>query len=117
MNFCLECGKPLSSNVVFCTDCRAPDDDWEVPSEPEVPNAVASAQPTNAFAIVALVLGLMGISLLAVIFGHISLRQINRTGERGRAMALAGTILGWVGIAVAILLIIAVAAALGLDAP
>ena len=48
--------------------------------------------------------------LTAVITGHMSLSQIKRTGEGGRGLGLTGTILGWVGIALGILMIIAVLA-------
>jgi len=34
--------------------------------------------------------------VLAVIFGHVSLGQIRRTGEQGYGMALTGVILGWI---------------------
>ena len=37
-------------------------------------------------------------SIVAVITGHMSLSQIKRTGEGGRGLGLAGTIVGWVGI-------------------
>jgi hypothetical protein len=67
--------------------------------------------------IASLVLGIFwfwGIgSILALIFGYIGLRQIRERGEGGRGMAIAGVVLGWVGLAGAILLtvLIAVAAA------
>jgi len=54
---------------------------------------------TNVLAIVALVFGVGG-SFLGVIFGHIALAQIERTGERGRKQALAGVILGYLGCAI-----------------
>ncbi|KZE40957.1 hypothetical protein AVW09_13395 [Microbacterium sp. T32] len=44
--------------------------------------------------------------IAGVITGHISLAQIKRTGENGRGMALAGTIIGWAGIGVALLIIL-----------
>ncbi|HVX17668.1 MAG TPA: DUF4190 domain-containing protein [Acidimicrobiales bacterium] len=62
------------------------------------PTGGSGLTPTNAFAVVALVLGLLGGNLLAVIFGHLGRRQIRETGERGDGMALAGLILGYVGI-------------------
>lgn len=61
----------------------------------------APQRRTNGLAIAALVLGLTGFitcgftSILAVVFGHVSLGQIRRDGTDGRGMALAGTILGW----------------------
>ena len=62
---------------------------------------------TNVLAIISLVASIAGFIWLvpvigpitAVITGHISLAQIKRTGEKGRGMALAGTVIGWVGIA------------------
>ena len=37
-------------------------------------------------------------SVVAVITGHIALGQVKKTGEQGRGLALAGTIVGWVGV-------------------
>jgi len=50
---------------------------------------------TNPMAVVALVLGVLGGSILPIIFGHIARAQIRRTGESGAGMALAGLILGY----------------------
>lgn len=60
------------------------------------------APPTNGMATASLVCGLIGFfacgvtSILAVIFGHVSLSQIKRTGEGGHGMAVAGLILGYI---------------------
>jgi Domain of unknown function (DUF4190) len=62
---------------------------------------------TNVLAIISMVASIVGFvwilpfigSLAGVITGHISLRQIARTGEKGRGMALAGLIVGYVGLA------------------
>jgi hypothetical protein len=51
-------------------------------------------------AIAALVASLL-LSPLGVIFGHISLSQIKRTGEDGRGLAIAGLVIGYVGTAIA----------------
>ncbi|MEV4673282.1 MULTISPECIES: DUF4190 domain-containing protein [Actinomadura] len=59
------------------------------------------APPTNGMATASLVCGLIGFfacgvtSVLAVIFGHVSLSQIKRTGEGGHGMAVTGLILGY----------------------
>jgi hypothetical protein len=42
-------------------------------------------------------------SIVGAITGHISLGQIKKTGEQGRGLALAGVIIGWVGLALAII--------------
>jgi hypothetical protein len=73
------------------------------PPQPSPPR-----QTTNGLAIAALVLGIVWVgwlgSLLAVIFGHIALYQINRTGAMGRGLAVAGLVLGYVGLAVLVIL-------------
>lgn len=83
---------------------------------------IAYRQPvqskTNGMAIASLVLGILWIgglgSVLAVIFGYLGKNQINASGgtESGRGLAIAGIVLGIVGIVGAIawlLLIVAVA--------
>lgn len=58
-----------------------------------------SAPPrTNVFAVLALVLGIFT-GLFGIIFGHVALSQIKRTGELGSGMALAGLIIGYVWLA------------------
>ena len=59
----------------------------------------------NALAIVSLVSAFF-ISLVAVITGHIALSQIKRTGELGRGLAIAGLVLGYLGILLTIVGII-----------
>jgi zinc transporter ZupT len=60
---------------------------------------------TNTSAILALVFGIAG-GLLGIIFGHIALSQIKRTGEEGRGLAIAGLVLGYIGLAAGIVFII-----------
>jgi Domain of unknown function (DUF4190) len=67
--------------------------------------------PTNGLAIASLVCGVgtfvIGLSFIpAIICGHIARRQIRRTGEQGGGMALAGLILGYVGGALFIVLLL-----------
>ena len=60
----------------------------------------------NVLAIVSLAIAVVGfawLSLGAVITGHIALSQIKKTGEQGHGLALAGTIVGYVGIAVSLI--------------
>jgi hypothetical protein len=48
-------------------------------------------------------------SILAVVFGHIALSQIHQRGQRGRGMAIAGLVLGYIGLFfLAILIVLAV---------
>ena len=63
------------------------------------PPAVAPQQQTktNTLAIVSLITAFL-ISIVAVITGHIALKQIDQTGEQGRGLALAGLIIGYIGL-------------------
>lgn len=66
---------------------------------------------TNTLAIVSLVASLIGLVsgigfLVGIICGHIAIGQIKKTGEQGRGMALAGLIIGYVGIVLSIILTI-----------
>ena len=69
---------------------------------------------TSGLAIASLVLGIVWVywigSILAVIFGHVALSQTKRDPNlRGRGMAIAGLVLGYVGIALLIIGILAIA--------
>ena len=68
---------------------------------------------TNTLAIVSLVSSLVGVfvipvigQIVGIITGHMSLSQIKQTGEGGRGLGLAGVIIGWVTLGLAILGII-----------
>ena len=65
----------------------------------------AVARPTNTLAVVALVSSIVGIfiipilaSIAAVILAPMARKQIRETGENGDGMAVAGMIVGWVGL-------------------
>ncbi|WP_148613172.1 DUF4190 domain-containing protein [Nocardioides rubriscoriae] len=81
------------------------------------PYGYAQPQGTNGLAIASLVTSLVWVcglgSIAAVILGHIARGQIKRTGEQGGGMALAGLIIGYLGLAVVlgyIVIVIIVAA-------
>ena len=46
------------------------------------------------------------VSLAAIITGHIALSQIKKTGEQGRGLAIAGLIIGYIGLVVGIIVVI-----------
>jgi hypothetical protein len=72
--------------------------------------AYPASRGTNGMAIASMVLGILWIywlgSILALIFGYIALRQIKQRNEGGRGMAIAGTVLGWIGAGTLLLTII-----------
>jgi Domain of unknown function (DUF4190) len=72
--------------------------------KPQAPQEPQAAPDGNAIA--SLILGIVGItilpfigSILAVILGRASIGDAYKRGERGSAMATAGVILGWIGVA------------------
>lgn len=77
-------------------------------AQPYPPYAASSA--TNGFAIASLVLGILWLywvgSILAVVFGHIALVQTRERGQGGRGLAIAGLVLGYLGLATLVLVIL-----------
>jgi hypothetical protein len=63
-------------------------------------------RPTNVLAIISLIASCVGFTVPGIIMGHIALHQIKRTGEGGHGLALAGVIVGYALLAVAIILIV-----------
>lgn len=97
------------------------------PESPVVPQYVDEESripvppKTNTLAVVSLIASLAGLLtgfgfLVGIICGHISLSQIKKTGEQGRGAALAGTIIGYVGIAVSVIIFIVVFVMIGVAA-
>ena len=82
----------------------------------DLPAAQAAVVPpvarTNGLAIASLACGLAQFvfgplaTIPAIVFGHVARHQIKRTGEQGAGLALAGLILGWAAVILAILLLI-----------
>lgn len=98
----------------------APASPQSYPSDPTDPQAYAAAPqqwekpvPTgttlasvNAFAILSIIFA-FSVPLMAIIFGHMGLSQIKRTGDSGKGIALTGTIIGYVSFAaIAVFLIL-----------
>lgn len=75
---------------------------------------------TNGLAIASLACGIAQFAfgplatIPAILFGHVALHQIKRTGEQGAGLALAGLILGWAAVILSILLIVGVAMSAGM---
>jgi hypothetical protein len=72
------------------------------------------ARETNGLAIASLTAGILWLgwlgSIAAVIFGHVALSQIRRSGgrESGKGMAVAGLVLGYLGIGTLLLIMLRV---------
>ena len=107
MAFCAGCGNSVSAGEKFCRVCGK-----EIPASAVITPAAVPAE-TSGKAIVSLVCGLFlfafPLSILAIFFGHISLSEIRKSAGRltGEGMAIAGLVLGYAGVAVIPILIIA----------
>lgn len=80
------------------------------PSPPWATYPVQPSRATNGMAIASLVLGILWLywlgSILALIFGYIARRQIRQRNEAGDGIALAGIVLGWVGVGVGVVVLV-----------
>jgi len=77
---------------------------------------MVQARSTNGMAIASMVLGILWIywigSILALVFGYVAKGQIDRSAGRqtGRGMAIAGIVLGYIGVGLlALFLVLALA--------
>jgi hypothetical protein len=129
--FCSTCGTPLPLASPTPLEPIVPETAG-VPGPPLYPTAISNKPPehlppppgyvthvqsqsTNGFAIASMVLGILWIewvgSILAVIFGAIALRQIRARPAGGYGMAVAGLVLGIIGICtLALIIVLAVVA-------
>jgi type IV pilus assembly protein PilA len=104
MRPCPYCAQTIGDDSQSCPCCRA-NLAW--------PPALTSGGETNGKAIGSLVCGILFLfppsAVLAVIMGHLSLSEIRRSAGRlgGKGMAIAGLVLGYIGLAIFPILIIA----------
>lgn len=93
-----------------------PDDTHPQYAEMFSRSASVTAAKTNGLAVASLVLGIVWIywigSVLAVIFGAVAINQIEKSGgtQGGRGLALAGFVLGLVGMGTLFMITIAAGA-------
>ncbi len=118
----------IGPGAKFCPACGSPSAQFEAatdalpgyrPAPQQLPGAqppaAAPAKSTNGLAIASMVLGILWVywigSILALIFGYVAKGQIAAAGgtQGGRGMAIAGIVLGWVGIGMLLLGIVAIA--------
>jgi hypothetical protein len=77
-----------------------------------VTTEVTPAAKTNGLAVASLACGFAQFmfgplaTIPAIVFGHMALHQIRRSGEQGAGLAIAGLILGWAAVVLGILLLI-----------
>jgi hypothetical protein len=119
--FCPKCGTQVVQGNSYCQNCGAAIGQPAAAPQPQAYTAppmsgqpFAAAVKTNGLAVASLVLGIIGmigaggfLSILAIVFGAISMSHINKSNgmEKGKGMAVAGLILGIVGIVLGIIII------------
>ena len=106
MRKCPFCAEEIQEQATFCRWCRA--------DLSTAPAAGLPAKPeTSGMAVASLVCGLVFLffpaAVAAVILGHLSRSDIRRSGGRktGSGMALAGLVMGYIGVSIIPILIIA----------
>src|SRR5579864_5184029 len=101
-SFCLGCGNSISEDERFCPICGRDSSASGPRIDPGV--AFGLAPETSGKAIFSLVCGLLFIllpfSVVAVVFGHLSLSEIRRSAGRltGKGLAVTGLVLGYIGV-------------------
>jgi hypothetical protein len=108
--FCSNCGRELSPAARVCPQCGTPTP-VEGGVELATPVATSGEGPLEGFAVASLVCGIGAFflipivgSILAIIFGHIATARIAEDPRlKGKELARAGIIIGWVGIVLTVL--------------
>lgn len=108
---CPACGNAVGADETFCRVCGR---QLKVATVTAAPGVSPAAGETSGKAIASLVFGLFlfffPFSIVAIIFGHLSLSDIKKSAGRltGQGLAIAGLVLGYAGVAfIPIVLIIA----------
>lgn len=77
---------------------------------PHLQGPFAVRKATNGLAIASMVLGILWIywigSILALVFGYVARKQIREQNQSGDGMAIAGIVLGWVGVGMVLLFVL-----------
>jgi type IV pilus assembly protein PilA len=124
--FCSACGNNVGVGEKFCSVCGkelsapAPAPGTTPQAGMAAPGFSPTTMPaeTSGKAIASLICGLFifafPLSILAIIFGHLSLSEIRKSGGRlqGRGLAIAGLVLGYGGLAAIPLILILAAIAI-----
>lgn len=68
------------------------------PQAPYSPNQYQAAPRTDGVSIAALVTGIVGTGVVAIVLGVLGLRRTKKNGTQGRGLAIAGIVLGGLGV-------------------
>jgi hypothetical protein len=86
--FCERCGKELSEESLYCGNCGA--------------SLKTKEKTNNTLSIIGFVVGIISlflnfwglVGIAAVIISSMGLIQVNKSGEKGKALAMSGVIIG-----------------------
>lgn len=110
--FCPRCGAENPEKATTCSNCGS---SLQMPSTVVPQRSHVQAPPTSNMALVSLIMGILGWvalpiigSVLAVVFGHAALGEIDRSEGQlgGRGMAQIGLVLGYVALALSALSVV-----------
>jgi hypothetical protein len=80
-------------------------------SWPNQPGSYGPPAPTNGTAIAALIFAIL-FAPVGIVLGHVARSQIKRTGEAGRGLATAALIIGYIFIAIPLIVWLVLSAAI-----
>lgn len=98
MKFCTKCGTKLEAEDKFCKTCGEKVAEEVKTNEPVV-NTQPNTKKTDGFAIAGFVLSLVSTiccgytSFVGLIFSIIGLTRVNKSGDEGKGLAIAGIII------------------------
>lgn len=111
MKFCTKCGKQNAEGAANCLYCGTDFSSTGIGQSATQSHLLPAK--TSGLAIASLICGILFLlfpaAIAAVVMGHMSLSQIGKSGGRltGRGMSITGLVLGYFGLTVPVLLIIA----------
>ena len=71
-------------------------------------------QSTNGLAIASFVTSLFGLTILAIIFGHVAKSQIKQSGQGGGGLATAGLVIGYIFLVIQLFLFLSLVGLAGM---